>query len=435
MLSLYGPDNRPLQRTESRSTEGLVGEFIDYIYSLDDQNVGPTGVYRLSVAFQCITIYANIISGLKINVKTTDRNGNEEIQRTGTLAEIAEYPCGESLIQGKALFWDSIVRQLKGRSNAFAWIDRSDLNINKLVWLPSEAVTMPETSVNLNGPYRVSNGRRYGVPDIIPQDRMLHFRENTLYDPLRGVSPVKLHSDQFSVAKSQDAYGKNVLRKGLRLSGVIEMPLRPGPEEINKMEDRIVERTGGTSGKNFFTIPGGGSWKNVLPMSPVDMDYIRAKELSRSEIADIFNVPVALLAGTSKGFSYNNLQAMDLRFLKYSLGPTLRGMESEMNLKLSSRGGPKFCFDTKSLLAMTIQDQVTTLTKGLNGIITTNEARREMGYPEIGEEGDIVRAPLNQGPLGGEEEPVPEPAPQPDEDRSKVPALRFCMNSGKFSRG
>lgn len=104
-----------------------------------------------------------------------------------------------------------------------------------------------------------------------------------------------------------------------------------------------------------------------------------------AEIARYFNINPVLLGDLSKS-SYNTIEAANLEFLTHTLMPYVSMVQDEFNRKLvkPSEAGITIDLD-ESYLIKADKDSTAQYLKTLvdSGIITRNEARKQLGYNEM----------------------------------------------------
>lgn len=111
-----------------------------------------------------------------------------------------------------------------------------------------------------------------------------------------------------------------------------------------------------------------------------------------AEIARYFNINPVLLGDLSKS-SYNTIEAANLEFLTHTLMPYVSMVQDEFNRKLvkPSEAGITIDLD-ESYLIKADKDSTAQYLKTLvdSGIITRNEARKQLGYNEMDGCDDLI---------------------------------------------
>lgn len=121
-----------------------------------------------------------------------------------------------------------------------------------------------------------------------------------------------------------------------------------------------------------------------------DLQLIEARATSSTEIARLFNVPVALIGasptGNATALLYANLSQNNAQFVQQAVGPLLSVIERTLTLESVTARGQRVHFDVGAFLRTDPQasvDYVTTLVS--NGLITIDEARSFLGIAPQGQ--------------------------------------------------
>lgn len=135
-----------------------------------------------------------------------------------------------------------------------------------------------------------------------------------------------------------------------------------------------------------------------LSANAKDTSLIESREYNAVEVSRFFNMSPVLL-GDLRHNTYGTLAEAQKEFILRCLSPYVVMMECEMNKKLimPSKWSLQFVdLNENSILATDKEKQSNYLTTlATNGIITVNEARKELGYPEV-EEGNILFVPFTK---------------------------------------
>jgi HK97 family phage portal protein len=144
-----------------------------------------------------------------------------------------------------------------------------------------------------------------------------------------------------------------------------------------------------------------GRGQNTLQVLPLGLDYqalgvdaqkgqlIESRKHEINEIARFFGVPTQLIQSGEK-LTYNSLEQLNLIFLQHTLTPYIINIESEFTRKLFPEEIDLIVdMDENEFLLRTDKSSTATYLSTLvgGGIMTVNEARKELGLGET-EDGD-----------------------------------------------
>jgi HK97 family phage portal protein len=226
--------------------------------------------------------------------------------------------------------------------------------------------------------YHPPNGQ---VRDYQPEE-IIHLKNFSL-DGIRGVNPLQVHAIQH--AGYTENYASNFMRNQGRPSGVLESP-KPKPKDPDyntRLSDDWKKLYGGDNAGSTAVLWDGMLYKQVS-ISPNDAQYIETKKLNAADIAAIYGVPLNMLAQSDKTATYASAEQFQIDFVRHTVRPLAVRLEQVINKALFAKEPGTFCeFDLDGLLrgdSKTQADYYRSLTDG--GIMTRNEARRDLNLPE-----------------------------------------------------
>jgi len=178
-----------------------------------------------------------------------------------------------------------------------------------------------------------------------------------------------------------------LLKNGARPSGIVEFSDTPSGEVINRLKEFFKRQMQGS--KNAGEIPvltGGAKWTSV-DTNPRDMDYIQTMREMAKYIASAFGVPLPLIDNDSA--SYNNMEQAKERLWTDTIVPLFDEFLNAFGAWLLPVYGEnlEFCANLDSIQALEgvrtrkFERMVKSIEKGL---LTIDEARREVGFPPVG---------------------------------------------------
>ena len=139
------------------------------------------------------------------------------------------------------------------------------------------------------------------------------------------------------------------------------------------------------NGGGLAVIQGNMDYQQIS-VNAADAQLLESRNYQISDIARFFGISPILLGDLSKS-SYSTLEQTQLQFLSQTLQPYITMLELEFTRKIfrPSQSGKFFVdWDEKALLRTdktTVANYYVTLLQ--NGLLTANEIRKELGYPEI----------------------------------------------------
>jgi HK97 family phage portal protein len=147
----------------------------------------------------------------------------------------------------------------------------------------------------------------------------------------------------------------------------------------------------GGSRRGGIAVLEGGKLSAIKGSTPADADLRELRGALINEIAALFRVPASLVGGQSE--KYSNVTARLASMYRDSFAPIIISIEQAFTNNLLSNGNT-LRFDVGSLVKGDLATQITLATQAVaGGIITPNEARVFIGYPEIEGLDEVQAAP------------------------------------------
>ena len=309
------------------------------------------------------------ISPLKLYKKT--KNGREVI--TNDLSKIMREPYG---LMTSMNWLQMLVASLAGRGNAYALIVRdANYNIRELIPLEWDMVYIYEDISSNNFYYQVNFKNKNFV---VWAEDILHFKIFS-EDGKRGLNPIELHRQTIDQMTGENDYNEAFYKQAVNISGVIEAPGRVDQKAIDSIKEGFASKYSGVanSGKTAI-LPDGMTYTQLNMLSPRDAAFIESAKLTRSDIAVIFGLPLALLGDLSQA-TFSNLSELNRSFYKMTIAPYMVAIAQELSMKLldeKDKDDFYFEFDPDIILSADKKTRYETYAIGIdNGIITRNEVR------------------------------------------------------------
>ncbi|WP_277679553.1 phage portal protein [Gracilibacillus dipsosauri] len=269
------------------------------------------------------------------------------------------------------------------KGNGYALIERDiRLQPSKLTLLIPDYVepVIERNSKELWYQIYGEDGNRYYVHNM----EMLHVKHIVGSNSLKGINPIKVLSNanefdkavrEFSLKEMQSAPNSFILKYKANLDA----------DKRQKVIDDF---------KRFYRDNGGilfqeqGVEIDELERKYVTADTFVTERITRSRVANVFNMPVTMLNDT-EGQSYSSNEQLMRMYVDLTLMPIVRQYEQEFNRKLLTQtdrlNGYYFKFNVKALLRADTSTQADYYTKAIrSGWMKPDEVRM---YEDIPPEG------------------------------------------------
>jgi HK97 family phage portal protein len=264
--------------------------------------------------------------------------------------------------------------------------------------LPSQYVYTP------GGAGTAGPARSYPVNQINGKCDLLHVKSFApLFEEqqLRGLSPVRSAIQQTLTHNEAVVWNKRLIKNGLAPAGVFSTDQGLSEEQVKALKTQISESYSGSRNAGKTMVLEGGLKFNQTSMNPKDADFMSMKDSVARDIAMALGVPPILLhiPGDS---TYNNVKDARMALYEETILPEARVWRDDFNRWLVPRFGKnlRLEIDEDDISALFPRRQIKWQMVTNSNFLTTNERRREFGYPPIpGPAGDEVFVPSNQVPI------------------------------------
>ncbi len=233
--------------------------------------------------------------------------------------------------------------------------------------------------------------RRWDMDPVTGAGPILHWHTFNPRDPWNGQSPVDPAAFAIDQHNAAGAWNQALLQNGASPSGALVYAPKDGPAELTeaqlaRLKEQIEkEFSGPRNAGRPFLLEGGMDWR-AMGLSPKDMDWIKAKDVSAREIGLAYGVPAQLL-GIPDAQTFANYREARLSLWEDTVIPLIDRARDRLNVWLAQWWPElRLRYDLDGVPALTLRRE--RKAGGLerlvgSGILTVNEARDELGFEAI----------------------------------------------------
>ena len=286
-------------------------------------------------------------------------------------------------------FWEYLNACLDGWGNAFAIIE-SDGRGYPVALHPVHPRDVNVIYKNREKFFKVS---KTGFSGMYEDAEMCHFFTLS-NDGITGINPITYNADAISLGISATKFGKEFFETGGNIKAVMESDKIVDQDVFERLKQQVRNNHG------TMILEEGVKYK-AIGIAPEAAQMLQTKLFSIQDISRIFNVPPHMLADLSKA-NYSTVEQQNILFGQYSMRPTVKRYETELERKLFLDGenyGVKF--DLRGLMRGDAQARSNYDNTMIQiGAMSRNEVRVEEGYGRV--DGlDEFLVPLNMGKNDG----------------------------------
>lgn len=257
--------------------------------------------------------------------------------------------------------------------------------------------------------YRIGGKHiRWDVDPKTAAGPILHLKRFHPLDDWYGMAPMEHALNAIDIRNEADRWNKALLENSARPSGALVYSPKEGDavmltdEQREMIKHDLEERmTGPANAGRPPVLDGAFEWMQ-MGLSPKDMDWLEAKNISGRDIAVAFGVP-PMLVGIQGDQTFANYREARLALWEETIIPLVRDLRDELNNWLVPQFGADIALreDLNDIPALTLRRERKFEMLQQADFLTMNEKRKELGFDNL-DGGDVVIAPLTVGPLLGE---------------------------------
>ena len=397
-----------------------------YPGSVPDSYHPPSGAYQtdtglsftsetaqnVSAVISCIRLLAETISTLPVEVYRLDEQQKTLAPGLPNYELITRTPSG---LYPASTFYRSIVWMLNTRGNCYALIERGNgMRIERLTLVDPALIRI----FLIEGQVWYKHDRR---EEMIPASDMLHFHILS-EDGLVGVSPLARAKSAIGLSIAEEKFGSQLFERGANVSGLVSVQGRTNKEQREAIRESVQSLYAGSANQQKTMVLDNGATFHRMSLTPEDSQFLGSRKFQLEEIARVFRVPPAMIAGESP--TYSNYEQQINSFMQDTVRPLVVAIEDELERKLyPGESGVSIEFNLDARLRADTATRAAFYTvMRQSGVMTKDEVRRREGLPPLTPEQKAELEQEQQQVMSyqGQGAPRPEPEPEPelsDEER------------------
>ena len=381
----------------------------------------------------CVSTIAQTIAMLPIKheVFMGDDMGYVE-DKYSTVANVLSKP---NPYQTKSEFIVDLVRSMLLTGNGYGVVMRNEVYDIESIY-PQRKLSPYISFDSKDVYYGGADNVLIDIDSMIPARDVLHVKMHTTSHPLVGVTPLVAATLSATTANSIQGHTNTFFKNMSRPSGVLSTDLMLTADQTKELRIRFndVSQDLNTGGLPILTA--GLKYQGVT-MNAVDSAIIDTYNMTKSDIASIFRVPLALIGDMEKA-TFANTESLMKYWISSGLGFILEHIENSLHALFNLPPTERINFDTEFLLRADFKDRIEGYKVGVTGgIFTPNEIRVKEGFKKL-EGGDNLFMQMQNTPIDAngrkmdaeiekieqevinlKKEPITPQAPQLDKSKSK----------------
>lgn len=349
----------------------------------------------LSAVFAAIEIISNSLAELPLNVKTRQDNKSTLVKNHPL------YHIFDNCIMTKYMMIKMLVTDMLLYGNGVAYIERAtDGTPTNLVYCPHGTYSIIYNEQSRSLYYLIPSLRKGRIEPI----DVVHILKNSL-NGVEGRGILFYANHTLKLTSSTEKAAQDYFSSGMHVSGILrQVDVHTPLNDKQRNSIRESWRQGHSkNGTGICVIEGGLEYQPVSSNSK-DAQLLESRLFNLQDVARFFNINPVLLGDLSHS-SYSTIEASLLEFVTHTLYPYITLIENELKRKLVKPSEKNLYIDLDA--GFILKSDKTSQANYLNtlkqaGIITTNEAREQLGLNPV-EGGDklmVAYSDVNQNTVG-----------------------------------
>lgn len=339
--------------------------------SSGSKEITPETALQNPTVFACVQLLASTISGMNWAVASKGQSGFNPIDHE--VNELLKRP-NDAMTSHELKF--QIVIDLLTYGNCYLLKVRAGNRVISLVPLSPRDI---EQKVSATGKrtYQHKAGKVYTDQDII-------LIRDFIGGSSLGLSRVRQAAQLVNIDNAIDGQMAGSFEGGSNISGVVSFPESVEPEIKQAFAEAWKANfgRGGANKGSIAVLDGGATFTQVKSMTAVDSDLMNLKQQTMSRIAAIFRVP-SVNINIFDGAKYNNYSQQQTSFYRDAIKPIANNIAKKLTFALINDDKLEIEFDDSDLIKGDMATATNVAIQAVaSNIITVNEARELIGYPE-----------------------------------------------------
>ncbi len=363
-------------------------------------NVTAGTSIRQAEVYSAVKIIAESIGMMPLKVYKEDGDNKVEVPNTHRLSKIySQRPTSYTTTQELV---ETIVTNLLTYGNSYCYLNRrTDGKVVEVI--PFQYPNSVSVDMDTEGRvyYTYSTNDHQTRNKVFVQDEILHIKLNS-QNGYEGMSPIDKAAESIGISIANARYTAKTFENAAMTSGVLSVgnDMELTDEQYGRLQDSYEDYRGVNAAGKILILEGGATFQ-ATSQSNQQAQVLELAKFSREQIGSIFRVPANMLNDTSAQ-TYNNVENNAINFLRHTLLPHIRKIETALNELIDT--GYEVRFDTNEFLRGDSKTQVE-VCDGLAklGAISVNEIRKKFGMNTV-EGADVFQVITNNAEFGTWEE-------------------------------
>lgn len=329
-FSILGKEVFSINREERTATNNMTGAQVLEIFggtpTASGANVTEETALSVSAVYSAVRVLAEAVASIPLQLYVRTEEGRN-ILNTDPLYHLLHDEPNQ--------FMDSFIwRELQMTylclwGNAYNYIERDPVGrITSLLPISPNNCDPVYDSKRNKIFYVINTGDKR---ETIEQTNILHFK-GLSFDGIKGKSPVQMARESYGLSIATQKFGAKFFGNGTNMGGIITHPGKLTDQSLNNLKASWGKHTGLESSHGTPILEEGMKYEK-MGIPPEDAQFLETRKFQITEVARWFKVPPHMIADLERS-TFSNIEQQDINFVKYSVLPWAKRIESEIKRKL-----------------------------------------------------------------------------------------------------
>ena len=341
-----------------------------------DQPITREQAVQIPTVQACITLIADTISRLPLQLLRKKRNGDIEVVKRDRRVTLLNDDTGDTLTATQ--FWRSMIEDYYLGKGGYAYINRNLNQVQSIHYVRDDDVSIGfQTFDPIFKDYEIMvRGSRFK-----PSAFFKIFRKTR--DGMRSISIVEEAPLILSVAYEELLFELANAKKGGAKRGYLQSEKVLSQAAIDALKAGFARMYGGT-GENVVVLNNGVKFQEASATA-AELQMNENKETNSQEICKLFGIPASMVCGSQTG---NSMTENDMNQFIRACVAVMVNIECSLNRDLlleSEKGTYYWQFDTKELTRGSIKERYEAYKIGLEkNFLQIDEVREKEDMEPLG---------------------------------------------------
>lgn len=393
------------------------------------------GFQKNVIVYRCISMIAQACGGIELEVYSKRKGGEPTEMPDHPLKKLLDRP---NPLQGRSAFIETVIGFHRLTGNTFTEAVGPNLKSPPMELWPTrpDKIKIVPAATGYPKEYQfVANGitKRWEVDPVSMKSMLNQIKTFHPTNDWWGLSPLEAAMLALDQNNAGQSWNLSMLQNSAQPSGILSVKsteYNPGgsltEKQFTDLKSSLDESAVDMRAKHRpLILEGGLEWTQVS-LSPKEMDFLKGKNITATDIAQVYGIPPELLGIGEK--TYSNYAEARMSFYEDTVLPLMDVLMTEYNHWLAPMFGDGIyiAYDKDDIEALAPKREAKFTSLKDASFLQVNEKREAAGYePVDGGDvflvGDQVVENLMDIASGGSDETDPKPDDKPGEGAEAKP--------------